>query len=69
MCVNIVSFLPFQTSDPLEQGKWLSVLIKESGCGGVRSGSTGTGSMEEYTYVDEDEGGDKYVFNLVEIYF
>ena len=44
--------IEFQTADTLEQGKWLSVLIKESGCGGNRSGT----SSLEYTYVDDDEG-------------
>ena len=36
----------------MEQGKWLSVLIKQSGCGGNRSAA----SSLEYTYVDDDEG-------------
>ena len=54
----------FQTADTLEQGKWLSVLIKESGCGGNRSAT----SSLEYTYVDDDEGVDAPTAESEDIY-
>ncbi len=52
-----------QTADTLEQGKWLSVLIKESGCGSIRPPPGGVSpggapSAAEYTYMDEDEVGE-----------
>lgn len=37
------------------QGRWLGILIKESGCGGDKHSAQ---HLVEYTYVDEDDGSE-----------